>query len=79
MWWRRCKTAHKLVTTFATCFVTLATSCKILEVLVNNFNPFLIVIRRKENEKKKLLYSLNKLNYCTVSYSIIFIINVYIK
>lgn len=47
MWWRRCKTAHTLVTTFANCFVTLATSCKMLEVLIDVYAPFSLVNKIK--------------------------------
>lgn len=59
MWWRRCKTAHTLVTTFANCFVTLATSCKMLEVLVDIYAPF-SVIKRKNNKYNKIIIVIKK-------------------
>lgn len=59
MWWRRCKTAHTLVTTFANCFVTLATSCKMLEVLVDIYAPF-SVIKRKNNKFNKIIIVIKK-------------------
>lgn len=67
MWWRRCKTAHKLVTTFANCFVTLATSCKMLEVLVDFFTFFSLVKRRK-NEQNKCIVIISKLPYSVLCY-----------
>lgn len=59
MWWRRCKTAHTLMTTFANCFVTLATSCKMLEVLVDIYAPF-SVIKRKNNKYNKIIIVIKK-------------------
>lgn len=59
MWWRRCKTAHTLVTTFANCFVTLATSCKMLEVLVDIYAPF-SVIKRKNNKYNIIIIVIKK-------------------
>lgn len=48
MWWRRCKTAHSLVTTIATNrFVTLAISCKLLEVLVDIYIPLSLILWKK--------------------------------
>lgn len=66
MWWRRCKTAHTLVTTFANCFVTLATSCKMLEVLVDIYAPF-SVVKRKNNKHNKIIIVIKKFTY-SVSY-----------
>lgn len=67
MWWRRCKTAHTLVTTFANCFVTLATSCKMLEVLVNNHAPF-SVVKRKNNKHDKIIIVFKKFTYSVSCY-----------
>lgn len=70
MWWRRCKTAHTLVTTFETfanCFVTLATSCTILEVLINIYASFLI-IKRRENEQNKIIIIIKKITYSVLCY-----------
>lgn len=70
MWWRRCKTAHTLVTTFETfanCFVTLATSCKILEVLVNIYASFLI-IKRRGIEQNKIIIIIKKITYSVLCY-----------
>lgn len=65
MWWRRCKTAHTLVTTFAiNRFLTLATSCKMLEVLVN-INVSISVIKWI---KIKIILTLKKLNYLVLYY-----------
>lgn len=58
MWWRRCKTAHTLVTTFANCFVTLATSCKILEVLIILYSPHSLENKRKYKENNIIIMKL---------------------
>lgn len=62
MWWRRCKTAHTLATTFANRFVTLATSCKMLEVLVDNYTP-LTVVKLRTNEQNMVIIVFKKLTY----------------
>lgn len=63
MWWRRCKTAHTLVTTFANCFVTLATSCKMLEVIVDIYARFSVVTKRKYKQNNIIIIIIMKLTY----------------
>lgn len=68
MWWRRCKTAHTfmmIVAIFAFRFVTLATSCKTLEVLVDVNIPF---TRIGKNEQNKLILIIDKLTYSVIDY-----------
>lgn len=65
MWWRRCKTAHTLVTTFANRFVTLATSCKMLEVLIDIYTPISLVKRRMKN---KIIIIFKKCTYSVLCY-----------
>lgn len=67
MWWRRCKTAHTLATAFANRFVTLATSCKMLEVLIDNYNP-LKVFKWRTNEQNKVIIVIKKFTYSVLCY-----------
>lgn len=68
MWWRRYKTAHSLVAIFAIiayCFVVLATSCKMLEILVDINTTF---SKKEKNEQNKIIIIMNKLTYTVLCY-----------